>query len=132
MGICGYKFIYRERLITAGSQDRTVRLWKVPEDSHLIFNGYSSCVSIDCVALINENHFVSGSADGLVELSFHVQFDSKIDLDWTKNFHFISRISMIIWHQIWRHGVFKWSYKLNFTWSSHNSKWVFIFCPVWR
>ncbi|KAL3993691.1 WD domain G-beta repeat family protein [Acanthocheilonema viteae] len=54
----------RERLITAGSQDRTVRLWKVPEDSHLIFNGYSSCFSIDCVALINEDHFVSGSADG--------------------------------------------------------------------
>uniref|UniRef100_A0A0R3RY25 WD_REPEATS_REGION domain-containing protein n=1 Tax=Elaeophora elaphi TaxID=1147741 RepID=A0A0R3RY25_9BILA len=53
-----------ERLITAGSQDRTVRLWKVPEDSHLIFNGYSSCFSIDCVALINEDHFVSGSADG--------------------------------------------------------------------
>ncbi|VDK72649.1 unnamed protein product [Litomosoides sigmodontis] len=54
----------KERLITAGSQDRTVRLWKVPEDSHLIFNGYSSCFSIDCVALINEDHFVSGSADG--------------------------------------------------------------------
>ncbi|VDO64698.1 unnamed protein product [Onchocerca flexuosa] len=58
------KFICRERLVTAGSQDRTLRLWKIPEDSHLIFNGYSTCFSIDCVALINEDHFVSGSADG--------------------------------------------------------------------
>uniref|UniRef100_A0A183E6H6 WD_REPEATS_REGION domain-containing protein n=1 Tax=Gongylonema pulchrum TaxID=637853 RepID=A0A183E6H6_9BILA len=54
----------RERFITAGAHDRTLRLWKVPEETHLIFNGYASCVSIDCVALINENHFVSGSADG--------------------------------------------------------------------
>lgn len=66
--------LYRERLVTAGSQDRTVRLWKVPEDSHLIFNGYSSCFSIDCVALINENHFVSGSADGLVKLLPFIRF----------------------------------------------------------
>uniref|UniRef100_A0A915PSL3 Anaphase-promoting complex subunit 4 WD40 domain-containing protein n=1 Tax=Setaria digitata TaxID=48799 RepID=A0A915PSL3_9BILA len=63
-GVVGIDALSRERLVTAGSQDRTVRLWKVPEDSHLIFNGYSTCFSIDCVALINEDHFVSGSADG--------------------------------------------------------------------
>ncbi|KAI3419669.1 hypothetical protein GPALN_004103 [Globodera pallida] len=52
------------RLLSCGGMDKTCRLFKVLEDSHLVFNGFASCVSIDCVALINEEHFVSGSVDG--------------------------------------------------------------------
>ncbi|VDN60104.1 unnamed protein product [Dracunculus medinensis] len=54
----------RERIITCGSQDRSVRLWKIAEETHLVFNGITSCISIDCVAFLNDEHFVSGSADG--------------------------------------------------------------------
>ncbi|MFH4976204.1 hypothetical protein AB6A40_002913 [Gnathostoma spinigerum] len=54
----------RERTLTCGSQDRSVRIWKVADESQLVFNGFNSSVSIDCVAFINEDHFVSGSADG--------------------------------------------------------------------
>uniref|UniRef100_F1L5P1 U3 small nucleolar RNA-interacting protein 2 n=1 Tax=Ascaris suum TaxID=6253 RepID=F1L5P1_ASCSU len=54
----------RERVLTCGGQDRTLRLWKVAEESQLVFNGFASSISIDCVAFINDEHFVSGSADG--------------------------------------------------------------------
>ncbi|CAJ0933607.1 unnamed protein product, partial [Mesorhabditis belari] len=30
----------------------------------IVLNGSHDCGSIDCVAMLNENHFVSGSADG--------------------------------------------------------------------
>lgn len=29
----------RDRAITAGGRDNTVRIWKIPEESHLILNG---------------------------------------------------------------------------------------------
>ncbi|CAJ0573171.1 unnamed protein product, partial [Mesorhabditis spiculigera] len=54
----------RERVLTCGGQDRTIRLWKVDTESQLILNGLQECVSIDCVAMLNEDHFLSGSADG--------------------------------------------------------------------
>lgn len=41
-----------------------MRLWKIAEETHLVFNGITSCISIDCVAFLNDEHFVSGSADG--------------------------------------------------------------------
>jgi len=43
---------------------RSCRLFKILEESHLVFNGFAECVSIDCVALINEEHFISGCVDG--------------------------------------------------------------------
>lgn len=58
------KFYPRCRVLTCGGQERTLRLWKVMEESQLVFNGYLGCISVDCCALINEDHFVSGSADG--------------------------------------------------------------------
>ncbi|ELU06307.1 hypothetical protein CAPTEDRAFT_122475, partial [Capitella teleta] len=51
----------RERCITSGGRDTSIRIWKIIEESQLIFNGHSG--SIDCVALINEQHFVSGADD---------------------------------------------------------------------
>ncbi|KAK6098950.1 pre-rRNA processing protein [Batrachochytrium dendrobatidis] len=84
----------RERCLTAGARDRTVRLWKVPEESQLVFRaGGGITVSedlvvmdelidkskkrkrenftggvIDVVALIDEDHFVSGSDNGAISL----------------------------------------------------------------
>ncbi|XP_009572207.1 PREDICTED: U3 small nucleolar RNA-interacting protein 2-like, partial [Fulmarus glacialis] len=40
----------------------TVRLWKIPEESQLVFYGHQG--SIDCIQLINEEHMVSGADDG--------------------------------------------------------------------
>ena len=52
------------RVISCGGMDKSCRLFKILEESHLVFNGFTECVSIDCVALVNEEHFVSGCADG--------------------------------------------------------------------
>ncbi|KAH7710041.1 U3 small nucleolar RNA interacting protein 2 [Aphelenchoides avenae] len=56
----------RARVLSCGAQDRTVRLFKVAEESQLVFNGFQTAVSIDTVAMINEDHFVSGCADGSI------------------------------------------------------------------
>ncbi|KAL5516540.1 hypothetical protein EMCRGX_G001900 [Ephydatia muelleri] len=56
----------KERPVTAGTTDRTLRVWKVLEESQLVFNGHRS--SIDCVKMINEEHFISGSQDGTLAL----------------------------------------------------------------
>lgn len=29
-----------------------------------VFNGTSGCISIECVTMLNEDHFVTGAADG--------------------------------------------------------------------
>ncbi|XP_044741017.1 U3 small nucleolar RNA-interacting protein 2 [Chrysoperla carnea] len=65
-GITSIDALFRERAITSGGYDCTLRVWKIPEDSQLIYNGHSG--SIDCVKLINEQTFVSGGNDG----SLHV------------------------------------------------------------
>lgn len=51
----------RERAITVGCRDRSLRLWKIPEESQLIYNGHKN--SIDCVSMLTEEYFVSGSDD---------------------------------------------------------------------
>ena len=52
----------RERAVSAGGRDGTVRVWKIVEESQLLFNGPAT--SIDAVKLINEEHFVSCGEDG--------------------------------------------------------------------
>jgi len=52
----------RERAVTAGGRDGTVRVWKIVEESQLVFNGPAT--SIDCVKLLNEEHWVSSGEDG--------------------------------------------------------------------
>ncbi|XP_078428789.1 U3 snoRNP-associated protein-like EMB2271 isoform X2 [Wolffia australiana] len=55
----------KERLLTVG-RDRTARLWKVPEESQLVFR--SSMASLECGCFINNEEFLSGSDDGSLEL----------------------------------------------------------------
>lgn len=52
----------RERAITAGGSDRSVRIWKIVEESQLVYNGHNG--SIDIVKLINEENFISAGDDG--------------------------------------------------------------------
>ncbi|XP_010905427.2 U3 snoRNP-associated protein-like YAOH [Elaeis guineensis] len=55
----------KERLLTVG-RDRTMRLWKVPEESQLIFRAPAS--SLECCCFLNDSEFLSGSDDGSIEL----------------------------------------------------------------
>jgi len=65
-GVCQLDMLSKPRVLSCGGQDRTVRIFKVMEESQLVFNGFNDCISIDTVAFIDEDHFVSGAADGSV------------------------------------------------------------------
>ncbi|CAM9182271.1 unnamed protein product [Ascophyllum nodosum] len=58
----------KERVVTGG-RDRTIRLWKVLEDSHLVFRPVGGG-GIDCVRMMNEDWFVTGGDDGNLALWF--------------------------------------------------------------
>ncbi|GMT15006.1 hypothetical protein PFISCL1PPCAC_6303, partial [Pristionchus fissidentatus] len=67
-GVVGVTALSRERAVTAGGYDRSVRMWKVQEESQLVFNGTTGCISIECVTMLNEDHFVTGGADGSLSI----------------------------------------------------------------
>lgn len=52
----------RERAITSGGPDCTLRFWKITEESQLIYNGHRN--SIENVKFINDENFISSGADG--------------------------------------------------------------------
>lgn len=60
--VTGIDALSRERAITAGGFDCTIRIWKIAEESQLIYNGHRG--SIECVRLINEENFLSSGDDG--------------------------------------------------------------------
>ncbi|KAL6547812.1 hypothetical protein OROHE_009517 [Orobanche hederae] len=55
----------KERVLTAG-RDHTMHLWKVPEESQLVYRAPAS--SLECCCFISNDDFLSGSDDGNVEL----------------------------------------------------------------
>lgn len=55
----------KERVLATG-RDRTMQLFKVPEESRLIFRASTS--SLECCCLIDNDEFLSGSDDGNIEL----------------------------------------------------------------
>ncbi|PWY86153.1 WD40 repeat-like protein [Aspergillus heteromorphus CBS 117.55] len=62
-----------DECVSAGARDRTARLWKVVEESQLIFRGGSKSASyqennIDCIAPLPPNHFITGSDSGALSL----------------------------------------------------------------
>ncbi|KAI0408157.1 WD40 repeat-like protein [Xylaria palmicola] len=76
-----------ERLVSVGARDRTVRLWKVADETQLVFrassgtgdkkrqidmgvdpNSLAATGSLDRVAYIDENHFITGSDNGCISL----------------------------------------------------------------
>lgn len=54
----------KERFLSV-ARDRTMCLWKVPEESHLVFRGSAS---LECCCFISNDEFLSGSDDGSVML----------------------------------------------------------------
>ncbi|RNA10783.1 U3 small nucleolar RNA-interacting 2 isoform X2 [Brachionus plicatilis] len=65
--ILGIDSLNKERCVTCGARDRSLRLWKIVEESQLLFNGIHFD-SIDCVSLINEEFFLSGSNDSSLSI----------------------------------------------------------------
>lgn len=54
--------LYKERALTSGGTDRTLRVWKIVDESQLVYTGHTG--SIDDVKFINEELFLSCGDDG--------------------------------------------------------------------
>lgn len=54
--------LYKDRVVTSGGRD--LRVWKITEETQLIFNGHIG--NIDCVKMLNEENFISGGDDGQI------------------------------------------------------------------
>ena len=57
--------LWRERCLSV-SQDKTARLWKVPEETQLMFRASTFAESLDSLAMLNEEQFITGGQDGTV------------------------------------------------------------------
>ena len=77
--VVGITALANERCITVGARDRTARLWKIIDETQLVFRGggeskkrkgsdgdYFAEGSMDCVAMVDEEHFVTGSDNGSI------------------------------------------------------------------
>lgn len=67
-GVTGVDCLNRERAVSCGGRDRSVRLWKIVEESQLVFDGAVETCSIDCVDMITETAFFSGSQSGTLNI----------------------------------------------------------------
>ncbi len=61
--IVGIHCAHKNRPVSI-AKDRTVRVWKVEEDSHLVFRSGGDVGSADCVSAIQDGWFVTGHDDG--------------------------------------------------------------------
>ncbi|CAI5741826.1 unnamed protein product [Hyaloperonospora brassicae] len=64
----GLDSLYKERIVSCG-RDRSVRVWKIPEETQLVFYGNSG--SMDCVRMITDEYYVTGGDDGSLSLWFN-------------------------------------------------------------
>lgn len=62
-GVTGVDCHLKERPVSVG-RDRTSRIWKIAEDTHLIFRGGAKIASVDSVRIMKENWFLTGHEDG--------------------------------------------------------------------
>ncbi|KAF8473935.1 WD40-repeat-containing domain protein [Kalaharituber pfeilii] len=81
--VVGITALAGERCVTVGARDRTARLWKIVDETQLVFRGggegskkraptgaeeHFTEGSMDCVSMIDEEHFVTGSDNGSISL----------------------------------------------------------------
>lgn len=63
-----------DQCVSVGARDRTARLWKVADETQLVFRSGSSKNAVyhennlDCIAPLPPNHFVTGSDSGAISL----------------------------------------------------------------
>lgn len=62
-GVTGVDCHLKERPVSVG-RDRTGRIWKLAEDTHLIFRGGAKVASADSVRIMKDNWFLTGHEDG--------------------------------------------------------------------
>merc|ERR1712194_147133 len=58
--------LYSKGRPLSGGVDKTVRLWKVERDTHLMFNKHT--YAVDAVCVVDQDRFVSDSQDGSIML----------------------------------------------------------------
>lgn len=63
--VLGLDSLRAERALSCGA-DRTCRVWKIPEESQLVFRGHN--INIESCAYISGGEWVSGDASGSVQL----------------------------------------------------------------
>mmetsp|Transcript_14094 Transcript_14094/g.33884 ORF Transcript_14094/g.33884 Transcript_14094/m.33884 type:complete len:483 (+) Transcript_14094:2188-3636(+) len=66
-GVMGVDCHRKERPVSVG-RDRTARVWKISEDTHLIFRGGAKVSSADCVRIVKDDWFLTGHDDGQLSL----------------------------------------------------------------
>lgn len=54
----------KERCISVGGRDRSARLWKISDSTHLVFNAPLEYGSLDHICMLTESAFVTGSDNG--------------------------------------------------------------------
>uniref|UniRef100_A0A6B2L488 Uncharacterized protein n=1 Tax=Arcella intermedia TaxID=1963864 RepID=A0A6B2L488_9EUKA len=57
----------RDRCITCG-YDRSIRMWKIQEETQLVFTSKEVGASMDCVFMVTEEIWITGSQDGSLAL----------------------------------------------------------------
>eukprot|EP01027_Heterolobosea_sp_BB2_P018563 GEZU01026130.1.p1 GENE.GEZU01026130.1~~GEZU01026130.1.p1 ORF type:complete len:212 (-),score=38.54 GEZU01026130.1:92-727(-) len=63
----GIDAMYKEVAVTCGD-DRSVRVWKVPEETQLLLQGGNHTRSIDSIKMLTEDLYVTGSQCGRVAI----------------------------------------------------------------
>mmetsp|Transcript_20914 Transcript_20914/g.23377 ORF Transcript_20914/g.23377 Transcript_20914/m.23377 type:complete len:537 (+) Transcript_20914:116-1726(+) len=62
-GVMGVDCHLKERPVSVG-RDRTARVWKIAEDTHMIFRGGAKIASADSVRMMKEDWFLTGHENG--------------------------------------------------------------------
>uniref|UniRef100_A0A0N4ZS14 WD_REPEATS_REGION domain-containing protein n=1 Tax=Parastrongyloides trichosuri TaxID=131310 RepID=A0A0N4ZS14_PARTI len=60
--------LHKARLLTCGTQDQSVRIFKIGEDSQLVYNPHVEATSVDTVCYLDSTTFASGAIDGSISI----------------------------------------------------------------
>lgn len=93
-GIINIDSLSKERCVTCGSRDRSLHIWKVVESSQLVFKADDLESSIDAVAMLDEEHFISGSERGTLSI-WHIGRKNPLVQIYNAHDHGITTITTI-------------------------------------
>jgi len=71
----------------SSGRDRTLRAWKISDESHLIFRGGSKASPADCITQIRDDWCLTGHEDGAVNLWFTEKKKPVSCLEWNDYAH---------------------------------------------
>ena len=67
LGVTSIDCCQKERPVSVG-RDRTARLWKLAEDTHMVYRGGSLVQPSECVSIVRDDWFITGHDDGQLSL----------------------------------------------------------------